>query len=212
MVELEFTLPNGETDRIEIDATVRETHTLTATVTEHPVEAGASVVDHVRPEQPRITLEGVISNTPIRVPGTHMDGATGRVEKVELGEDRAANVLRFSGPFDRVGTVRDLLAVLIDSGTLVTIRTSLLVYEDMVLHRLEIPRDAGLGNTLRFTMDAVRIRLVDTQTVEAPEETRGRHSRRRGAQAAEDADGPTSESSSALMRIPFVRRAVRGVE
>jgi hypothetical protein len=33
-------------------------------VTEHPVEEGVNVADHVRPEQPRLTIEAIVSNIP----------------------------------------------------------------------------------------------------------------------------------------------------
>jgi hypothetical protein len=40
-------------------------HGQTALVTQHPVESGADISDHVRPELPTVTLEGVVSNTPL---------------------------------------------------------------------------------------------------------------------------------------------------
>ncbi len=63
-------------DEIWLDVSVREAHGLSADVTEHPVESGADVADHIRPKQRTVTIEGVISNTPIDVPQSHMDGAT----------------------------------------------------------------------------------------------------------------------------------------
>ena len=50
---------------IAIDCTVTETHTSTATVTEHPVESGSNITDHIRPEPVQLSVNGIITNTPI---------------------------------------------------------------------------------------------------------------------------------------------------
>lgn len=96
MVEVGFTLPNGRLIAIAMDATVRETHTSTAIATEHPVEAGANVTDHVRADLPRLSVEAFVTNAPIRVPrvlsissalnpgSDQLDGITGNAENVEL--------------------------------------------------------------------------------------------------------------------------------
>jgi hypothetical protein len=54
------TLING----FEIDCTVHETYSRRSDITEYPVEAGAAVVDHIRPLPDVITLEGIVSDTP----------------------------------------------------------------------------------------------------------------------------------------------------
>jgi hypothetical protein len=65
----------GQTYSIAIDATVRESHTATSTITDHPVETGSNVSDHIRPDPDMLTLEGVISNAPIFLPADHAGGA-----------------------------------------------------------------------------------------------------------------------------------------
>ncbi len=47
------------------DAVTAETLTKTSTCTEHAVETGANVSDHVRPNLDTITLDVVVSNTPL---------------------------------------------------------------------------------------------------------------------------------------------------
>jgi len=48
-----------------LDATVRESHSMTAEVPKHPVEEGFEVSDHVQPTDVVLSIEGVISNAPL---------------------------------------------------------------------------------------------------------------------------------------------------
>lgn len=50
---------------IEFDVVSSENHDVSATATEHPVEKGAPISDHVRPNLIKISLEGVITNAPL---------------------------------------------------------------------------------------------------------------------------------------------------
>ena len=47
-----------------IDAFVRESHAFASELSEHPIESGNSVVDHVHNKTLCLSLEGIISNTP----------------------------------------------------------------------------------------------------------------------------------------------------
>lgn len=64
----------GQTYTLTLDATVHEVHTSTSTVTDHPVERGANVADHIRPDPDQLTMEAWISNTPHFLPVDHMGG------------------------------------------------------------------------------------------------------------------------------------------
>lgn len=62
---------------IWIDVTLREEHNSSASVTRHPVEEGALVADHVQLEGDQLQLEGIVTNTPIEMPGSHMGDVVG---------------------------------------------------------------------------------------------------------------------------------------
>lgn len=53
-------------DVTAFDVVLSERSEFTATATEHPVEAGSDVTDHVRDKLTRFTVTGVVSNTPIK--------------------------------------------------------------------------------------------------------------------------------------------------
>jgi hypothetical protein len=150
---IRYATAGGETKTIVFDATLREVHTAAGTVTEHAVEKGGKVSDHFRPSQKRVSIEAVISNTPIKPVG----GKTGEVRAVNLDvkdshvvapgvrlpnrRSQGAQVLQFSQQFD---------------------------YQDMVIVSLSAPREAASGSTITVTIDAVHIRFVETSTVDAP--------------------------------------------
>jgi hypothetical protein len=56
---------DGVTNVIFFDATMSEQHEGLAEVTEHEIERGADLADHVKPLRPSLALEVMISNTPI---------------------------------------------------------------------------------------------------------------------------------------------------
>lgn len=61
---------------IRIDCTVNRTHVFANTVTDHPVERGANITDHVRPDPVRLSMVGVVSNAPIFLPANDRPGET----------------------------------------------------------------------------------------------------------------------------------------
>jgi hypothetical protein len=92
MAEISFTSQAGQSKIISIDATIEEIHSAAATVTEFAVEKGVAISDHVRPENAFISMEIVITNTPIDQPRSHTDGAFGRIQPTELLVETRRNV------------------------------------------------------------------------------------------------------------------------
>jgi len=84
-LELSYSNGDGRLLLLEFDATVRELHTSQLTVTEHPVEKGANVSDHVRKELARLTVEVLVTNHPLTAAITSgMGGVTGSVRNLDL--------------------------------------------------------------------------------------------------------------------------------
>lgn len=54
----------GVLQTVRFDAVLRELHTATAVPTEHTMESGVDLSDHVRPERARLSLDGFVTNTP----------------------------------------------------------------------------------------------------------------------------------------------------
>jgi hypothetical protein len=187
---------NGAVVEIEFDAVLRLTPNTSSTATSHPVQKGAPISDHVRPEPLRLSVEAMVTNTPIKVPRTQMNGVTGTVTSqgmdvristvVGPGVRQPSSVtvpvtaLRFSDKFDRVRDVYRELRAIQDASQPVSIRTmkgsddsgneveahGLEDYEDMVIVSLSAPRDAQSGSAVAFTFDAQKVRIVDTTTIQ----------------------------------------------
>lgn len=60
---------------IWIDVSISERHALSADVTEHPVEQGSAIADHIRPKPRELTIEGFVTNHPTEMPLSHAGGA-----------------------------------------------------------------------------------------------------------------------------------------
>lgn len=177
----------GELKQLELDVTERAVHETSSNVTDRAVETGAAITDHIRSNQATLTLEGWISNTPIRENVT----TGGRVGA--LGST-GASTLQFATPFDRVHDTDELLERLRVEGTLVDVVTTFRTYQQMLIRRYQITKDATTASVLPLAIDFVQPRLVSSQTVLLPEpaQRRGRGRNNRGQQAGSDATGRQS--------------------
>jgi hypothetical protein len=142
-----------------LDASVTENHQAEVEVTEHPVEAGANIADHTRAKPETLTIEGIVSNTPLnRTQTRRLVESMGVVIESSSVED---SVFGQPGHAEAAyATLRGLK----DAGQLLTVVTGLRVYEDMVMTSLVIPRDARTGEALRFTASFKQVRLVKNKT------------------------------------------------
>lgn len=210
----------GVLQEIEFDASIEENHESTAEATKHPIEGGSSVTDGVNDTGDHITLQARISNTPIRVPRTQMEGITGSLGTVDLGSfvDRRlrkgatanenaqydtvttrenATVLTFSNAFDRVKEVHRVLVAVKRAKQVVSLDTSLAQYDNCIITKIGAPRKAEEGNAITFALELEPIRFADSQLVDtpAPSQARGHGRSNRGASATTDeTEGGHSES------------------
>lgn len=125
-----------------LDAVLRETHVRDAAVTKYPVESGGKIADNIQPQPKGVTIEGIVSNTPL--PGPVAD-ARGEV----LADGSLLHI-----PTD------DALAMfeaVYDAREPIDIDTSLKVYTNMAMTHLEIPRDPETGEALGFTAEFEQI-------------------------------------------------------
>lgn len=181
---------------LSIDATIEETHSSVARPTEHPIESGSFVSDHVQIVPDELTIEGVHSNTPIsfesQIAGLVTSGLIALSAKAagQLGTvGRDSNVIRgaASGLLGGViaGTVGGLLGLENNDERPKTafeflraaqkavsplrIVTGFKEYSDMVLTDLTVPRRLEIGDAIRFTAVFKQIQLVKSGIAFVPE-------------------------------------------
>lgn len=138
MATLLFKYPNAKIGSLELDASITEGHSAEVEATEHPVEKGANISDHARVKPETLQMEGLISATPI-------------------GKDPG---------LDYIETAYATLRKLKDARELLTIVTALRTYDNMMLVKLDVPRDAHSGDALRFTATFKEIRLAEVQSIQ----------------------------------------------
>jgi hypothetical protein len=208
MLEISWEPEDGTPTTIDFDCSVTERYEGAADVTEFPVERGANVTDHVRAQNESVTLEAIVTNTPVVVPTFGMEGATGSPQPLRLdvaGQTLQATTLQFSQAFDRVRAVDEALRALRDVGQVLTVRTGVREIADCVIARYQVERDAEKGNALHLTLELRRLRIVTTQRVqvEQPALRSGHRSQNRGSQ-------PATEPSPEDRRTILARLQDRG--
>lgn len=147
-------------DALEVDCVVTATHVGEVEVTDHPVEEGADVSDHVRPLPERLTIDGIISNTPLNKTVKRTLNVQGVVLETE-GESALA------GEPGYAESAYETLRSIKDAGKLISVATPLRVYDDMVLQSLTVPKNNTTGEALRFTAQLKRVRIVASKLTSA---------------------------------------------
>jgi hypothetical protein len=121
-------------------------HSFETEATSHPVSRGEAVSDHLIPQPDTISLQGIISRTPIDPSIAFGDGGKGRYRRA----------------FDKL---RDLK----ERPRLITLITSRRTYPSMVLLSLSITDDAVTGDSIQFSATFKHIRQVQTEVTQFSE-------------------------------------------
>lgn len=136
---------------VVFDASIKENHTASATITKHKVESGSVISDHISKDPDSVTINGVVSNTSI----TYPQALPGFPVAQAL-----ANAITLSD--DPVHKAYNALYALVGSPTTVEIVTQLRTYKDMAISSFTVDQDASSANALFFTMTAIQAKIVNT--------------------------------------------------
>lgn len=189
-----FILPDDDSGRIvTFDVIESELHETVAEVTDHPVEVGVNVSDHVRPLPDALSLVAYTTNQPIApnpftqrgelqsfeidvpqwsVPVEPTPGALYRSGLQALGSlfgdsKRTVQILAFPEAFNAIYETYETLLELQANAVSLQIVTPIRVYEDMLLTRVSAPRNAGDAG-VAFGLDVRKLRIVESGQVAAP--------------------------------------------
>ena len=127
-------------DNIEIDASLSETHSYPAELTENPVEDGTPFTDHIIIKPVTLEIDGRIS-------------------------DATQSILAFRGPGKAADAFKALVS-LQQKKQAFSVVTGINVYTNMMFVDLSVPRDALDGRSIRFTALLQEILVIgdDAQT------------------------------------------------
>ena len=135
-------------DMFLIDATTSQAHERSASVTDHPIEDGSTIADHVIVDPETVSLTGVYAYAPIRTPLHLLTGIT------LLETDRHKRA------FQRI---EDAIA----GAEVCTVHTGLKIYEDMIITGGSFPKD-GSSFDLRFTLNFQAVVTVESKSAAVP--------------------------------------------
>lgn len=223
---LVWTDKSGKTKRLYFDVTESEDHEFTSEITEHAVEKGANVTDHIRDNLDRFTLHVFVSNTPINNSsdnkrGGFIGGAPITVARFEPPilslnslqnklvqslippppEPTSALVWQYTSQFDAVAETLETLLQLRQDRTLIEVITPKHDYEDMALVDITMPRDKDTGDAGRFSLVFRQLNIVEVQVVTAPipTETRGATPKTKGVKEGVEPKVEDQESIAHLL-------------
>lgn len=186
---------SGALYRLAFDAVTRESHSASATLTDHPVEGGASISDHKMPDLKKLGLACVVTDSPLGdVPwtGSRDRGIRGVLTQIDIGDGVTAMGLAHTSEVTRVADVFAELSDLVRKPVSVTVRTGMSVYENMQVIGVTAPRTLSDGNSAEFVIDFRELRTADVQMTTMPQprfpRNKGRVDRGTQAEAA-----PTEE-------------------
>jgi len=141
---------------LQLDASISEAHLKEVKVTDHPLERGGVVSDHVQRQPETITITGVVSNTPIPTSKNTVRTELGTVADVPEAPFGAAS---------RAEAAFTTLRRYMDTGEVLSVVTRLHTYESMVLTSLSVGLDGGAGEVLPFMATLREVRFVESQRV-----------------------------------------------
>jgi len=162
-------------DSIQFDLIVSEDHSLEASVTEHPVENGATVNDHVRSLPRKGSLTGLVTNYPLKgapaLPQWFLEKLGGMSRNyldtlaAQYGIRRetgptAADFEALPRPENRAMNTWTLFKDLMAKRTPVSIITGLEKYTDVVVTKVSTSRSSSTGDALEFRVEFQEIQFV----------------------------------------------------
>lgn len=136
----------SEVVSIDLDVAQDEVHEWTNEVTSNPVEFGAPITDHIQPLPDQLKISGVITNSAIS------DAA---ISAVSNGDDR-------------VLTAFEALLKIKEDRKLVTVYARYKIYTDMAIKLINLPRDSKIGDSIKFSIEFMKVRIVNTRVIDVP--------------------------------------------
>lgn len=176
------------------DAIRTEDHTMSATVTEHPVENGSIISDHVIQQPDKLTITGLVSNTPIDLIGSYAvtgkddvlltaetigavkpEEATGAPKSGNIFTSKlGANYLINKGSSNaRSNAAYIIMKNFLKNAIPVVVRTGLDVYTDMIITDMRTNRDARNGDSWSPSITFQKIERVQSKQVKIKIQKKG---------------------------------------
>jgi len=126
-----------------IDLVLNETHVFESAITEHPVESGADITDHIRPLPLKLTLTGMFSDTSLSL-----------LDNIERRTDGEPHTIRAVQFFEELR----------EKKYLVDISNRLKSYTNMAVSSVTFSRGTGSGKSIQMQVNFKEVVFAESQT------------------------------------------------
>ena len=138
-------ISDGATIReMPIDLVSGETHVFESSITDHPVEVGSDVTDHIRPLPLKLTITGMFSDTSISL----LDN----IERRTTGEPHTIRAVQF---FEELR----------EKGYLVDISNRLKSYTNMAVSSVTFSRGSNSGKSVQMQVNFREVVFAESQVL-----------------------------------------------
>ena len=196
---------------LKIDATRAEEHSFKAKATQHEVEDGANISDHVIKGGRVVVIDGVISDDPITIKAAavgNLAGITGSLVGGLGGAVATGVVAKLGSELISNGSkpskdAIDIFEIIYEGSIPVMITTSIKTYTNMIMESLHVPRNSRNANSLEFKATFKEVRIIESEVVDIPPsatEVDGAIKEQKGGKKPSvEPDSQTAESGSTLL-------------
>lgn len=219
LLSLIFNRPTrAQVGAMQLDASLSENHQRNATISQSPIEDGSNIADHVTVDPIRLSITGLISDSPLSILNSIVGAGLGTITS-QVGD--ALGGIGRAAAAAGLGSVASLatgnprkpedsfkyLEELYDNRVPFTVITALRKYDDMVIKSLTVPRNASVGKGLQFTMELEQVIIVQSSITTVPAfqlngdaANRGQSTGKLGKQAAKQATEQSASKGSLLLQ------------
>lgn len=135
---------------------ISEDHELNFRVSEHPLQDGSTVTDHVHREPYKVTVEGMFTNHPLK--------KLEEVDEFKFKDEYATSEVKSTLSNTALANF-EKVKELAKKREPVRLVCSLEVYPKMIVTSIKAQRDSKSGSSIRFTMTLQEIKTVSLKTV-----------------------------------------------
>jgi hypothetical protein len=201
---------------IEFDASLAETHTRSAEVSQNEIEDGSNVSDNVRLKPRKLQIKGLISDAPIGLLGSAVGLGVASASQLasKAASNKALGTILGTAAGTAVGSVAGIITgsprdpkkvwraldEIYEAREPFTVVTALQRYENMVITELSAPRSSTVGKGLEFDVTLEQVRIVQSSAIKVAVFKSGVNGAATQAKLGKQA-GKEAENSSILFRL-----------
>jgi len=155
------------------DAALETARDYSAKVTSHPVETGVQIADHVTLENPKFTVKGLVSDAAFLSPFeqiasfTNRSGAaiTGAISSTTFGSSalKGLGIAVVTKDSRAMSAYQNLQFMYRERSFLTLQFGEEPVYKNLILTKLNVPKDSNIGDAFIFDLEFEQVRVVSSR-------------------------------------------------